>query len=144
MLSPTQRLPSLERLIEQRSYFVIHAPPQTGKTTAMMALAKQLTESSRFVALIVSVEVGAAFPHDPGKAELAILGTWRESAQFYLPTDLQPPPWVESAAGQQIQASLRVWAEASPRPLVIVNGGGTLEREYAVSWVVISLKMEKY
>ncbi len=85
----------------------------------MMALAKQLTESGRFVALIVSVEVGAAFPHDPGKAELAILGTWRESAQFYLPTDLQPPPWVESAAGQQIQASLRVWAEASPRPLVI-------------------------
>jgi IS605 OrfB family transposase len=67
----------------------------------------------------VSVEVGAAFRHDPGKAELAILGTWRESAQFYLPTDLQPPPWVESAAGQQIQASLRVWAEASPRPLVI-------------------------
>jgi hypothetical protein len=79
ILSPIQRLPSLERLIEQRSYFVIHAPRQTGKTTAMMALAKLLTESGRFVALIVSVEVGAAFPHDPGKAELAILGTWRES-----------------------------------------------------------------
>jgi hypothetical protein len=33
MLLPTQRLPDLERLIEQRNYFVIHAPRQTGKTT---------------------------------------------------------------------------------------------------------------
>ena len=40
MLSPTSRLPDLEQLIEQRSYFVIHAPRQTGKTTAMLALAR--------------------------------------------------------------------------------------------------------
>ena len=73
MLSPTIRLPSLERLIQQRSYFVIHAPRQTGKTTAMLALAKQLTESGQYTAVMVSVEVGAAFQHDPGQAELAIL-----------------------------------------------------------------------
>jgi hypothetical protein len=48
MLSPTQRLPNLERLIEQRNYFVIHAPRQTGKTTAMMALAQQLTASGYY------------------------------------------------------------------------------------------------
>jgi hypothetical protein len=38
MLPPTQRLPELARLIEQRSYFVVHAPRQTGKSTAMLAL----------------------------------------------------------------------------------------------------------
>ncbi|MDJ0549889.1 MAG: ATP-binding protein, partial [Microcystis sp. M49637_WE12] len=37
MLSPTVRLPDLEDLIQQRSYFVLHAPRQTGKTTAMLA-----------------------------------------------------------------------------------------------------------
>ncbi len=36
MLPPTQRVPGLERIIEQRGYFVIHAPRQTGKTTAML------------------------------------------------------------------------------------------------------------
>ncbi|CDN15393.1 hypothetical protein RintRC_4620 [Richelia intracellularis] len=41
MLPPTVRLPNLERLIAQQSYFVIHAPRQTGKTTAMLALAQQ-------------------------------------------------------------------------------------------------------
>jgi predicted AAA+ superfamily ATPase len=61
MLSPTQRLPDLERLIDQRSYFVIHAPRQTGKTTAMMALAQQLTESGRYTSVMLSVELGAPF-----------------------------------------------------------------------------------
>ncbi len=74
MLSPTTRLPNLEHLIEQRSYFVIHAPRQTGKTTAMLALAQQLTNSGRYAAVMVSAEVGAPFSHDPGAAENAILG----------------------------------------------------------------------
>lgn len=119
MLSPTQRLPDLERFIVQENYFVIHAPRQTGKTTAMIALAKELIDSGQYVAVMVSVEVGAAFPHDPGKAELAILGAWREAAQFYLPPDLQPPPWPDAEAGTLIQASLRAWSEALTRPLVI-------------------------
>ena len=74
MLSPTSRLPDLEQLIEQESYFVIHAPRQTGKTTAMLALAKQLTESGRYAAVMVSAEVGSPYSHDPGAAELAVLG----------------------------------------------------------------------
>jgi hypothetical protein len=119
MLPPTSRLPSLARLIEQENYFVIHAPRQTGKTTAMIALAKELTDSGRFVALMVSVEVGAAFQHDPDKAELAILGAWRESAYFYLAPELQPPPWPESNAGQRVQSALRAWTESLPQPLVL-------------------------
>ena len=43
MVSPTSRLPNLKQLISQHSYFVIHAPRQTGKTTAMLALAEELT-----------------------------------------------------------------------------------------------------
>lgn len=44
LLPATRRLPDLERLITQQNYFVIHAPRQVGKTTAMLALAKQLIE----------------------------------------------------------------------------------------------------
>jgi hypothetical protein len=39
MLSPLNRLPQVENLVAQQNYFVIHAPRQTGKTTAMLALA---------------------------------------------------------------------------------------------------------
>jgi ATPase family associated with various cellular activities (AAA) len=120
MLSPTTRLPNLVRLIEQRSYFVIHAPRQTGKTTAMLALAKQLTESGRYTAVMVSAEVGASFSHDPIAAELPILDSWWTSARFDLPTDLHPPDsWGEAQPGRKIQGALQTWAKASPRPLVL-------------------------
>ncbi len=120
MLPPTVRLPDLSRLIEQRSYFVIHAPRQTGKTTAMLALAKQLTLSGRYTAVMVSVEVGAPFSDDPGAAELAILGAWRDTIADSLPQDMQPPTWVYAEPGQRIRANLRLWAQASERPLVLL------------------------
>jgi type II secretory pathway predicted ATPase ExeA len=119
MLSPTNRLPSLERSIAQENYFVIHAPRQTGKTTAMLSLASELTNSGRYTAVMVSAEVGAAFIHDPGAAELAILGSWRDTIAIRLSKELQPPTWVEGEPGQRIKASLQAWAKASSRPLVI-------------------------
>ena len=120
MLSPLERLPNLKRLVDQRGYFVIHAPRQTGKTTAMLALAQQLTESGQYTAIMVSAEVGAAFPNDIAGTERAILQSWRNQAENRLPPDLQPPTWPETATGQQIQAALQAWARASPRPLVVL------------------------
>lgn len=120
MLSPTQRLPNLERLIEQRSYFVIHAPRQTGKTTAMMALAQQLTESGRYTSVLLSVELGAPFKDAPSTAEAAIISSWQRAARVYLPSELRPPDWTETQTGQRIEAALGQWAETSPRPLVIL------------------------
>lgn len=40
MLSPLRRLPHLRELIDDESYFVIHAPRQIGKTTAPQGRAK--------------------------------------------------------------------------------------------------------
>ncbi len=68
MLPPLDRLPGVERIIDQQGYFVIHAPRQTGKTTAMLALGKELTALGRYVSVMVSVEVGAPFSNDPGAA----------------------------------------------------------------------------
>ncbi|MEG4533668.1 ATP-binding protein [Microcoleus sp. D2_18a_D3] len=118
-LSPTVRLPSLERLIAQRNYFVIHAPRQVGKTTAMLALAKQLTESGQYTAVMLSVEVGAPFSQDIAGAEDAILGAWRRAISIRLPPELQPPAWPSSEPGQQIGDVLSLWTQSSPRPLVV-------------------------
>ncbi len=45
MLPTSTRLPELRRLIDQKLYFVIHAPHQVGKTTMMLQLAQALTLS---------------------------------------------------------------------------------------------------
>ncbi|MBT9316251.1 ATP-binding protein [Leptothoe spongobia] len=134
MLSPLARVPQLEQLITQQGYFVIHAPRQTGKTTAMLALAQQLTASGNYTAIMVSAEVGAVFPHDPGAAELALLGSWRDRAENHLPPELHPPIWPEAAPGQRIQASLRAWSRASKRPLVIfIDEIDSLQNETLIS-----------
>ncbi|WP_414566536.1 MULTISPECIES: AAA-like domain-containing protein [unclassified Anabaena] len=120
-LSATNRLSDLSMLIEQESYFVLHAPRQTGKTTAMLALAQQLTDTGRYAAVMVSVEVGSAFNHDPGAAELAILGTWYDTISIRLSNELQPPvkQWQKEEPGNRIKAFLQGWAKALPRPLVV-------------------------
>ncbi|TAF09321.1 MAG: ATP-binding protein [Nostocales cyanobacterium] len=118
-ISATSRLPDLSILIEQESYFVLHAPRQTGKTTAMLSLAKQLTDTGNYAAVMVSAEVGSAFNHDPDAAELAILGIWRNTIEDSLPTELQPQTWVYNVPGQRIAENLRAWSRAINRPIVL-------------------------
>ena len=113
------RLPQVRGLIDQKLYFVLHAPRQVGKTTTLLGLGRELTAEGKHVALLVSMEQGSAFPDDPGAAELAILGSWRRAAKAQLPPELQPPPWPTAEPGDRIGAALSAWTEAAPRPLVL-------------------------
>ena len=56
MLPAAERLPGVRGVIDQKIYFVLHAPRQTGKTTAVMELARQLTAEGRYTALLVTME----------------------------------------------------------------------------------------
>jgi hypothetical protein len=136
MIGATSRLPldAIDRLIEDENYFVLHAPRQVGKTTAMLALANSLTASGRYAALMVSAEIGAPFSDDPGAAESAILGQWRNHARKALPPELHPPIWPDSPPGQRIHAALSTWAEAIDRPLVLfIDEIDTLRNEALLS-----------
>ncbi len=119
MLPPMARLQDVMQLIEQSRYFVVHGPRQTGKTTALRALAQELTASGQYVTVLVSMETGAPFSDDIGAAELTILDDWRRKTNHNLPADLLPPPWPDAPPGGRIGAALQAWAEASPRPHVI-------------------------
>lgn len=116
MLPSLERLPSVTRIIEQEGYFVIHAPRQTGKTTAMLTLAQQLTAQGKYAALMVSTEVGAAYSQTPDKAAVAILRAWSDAATFWLPLELHPPNWSDCGS---IGQALRQWASQCSRPIVL-------------------------
>lgn len=47
MLPAMRRLPEVQRLIAQKGYFVVHAPRQMGKTTALLSLAQELNAAGR-------------------------------------------------------------------------------------------------
>ncbi|NCS48510.1 MAG: ATP-binding protein, partial [Microcystis aeruginosa BK11-02] len=94
---------------------------QTGKTTAMLALAQQLTNTGNYAAVMVSVEVGSAFNHDHSAAELAILRAWYNTINIRLPKELQPPvkQWQQEEPGNRINDFLTAWAKSLNRPLVL-------------------------
>jgi type II secretory pathway predicted ATPase ExeA len=119
MLPPARRVPEVHELVDRRSYFVIHAPRQSGKTTALRALAAELTAEGRYAAAVVSTEGGAPFGDDPGAAEGAFLGSFRVRVRAQLPPELQPPPWPAAEPGHRVGAALAAWAEACPRPIVL-------------------------
>jgi len=119
MLSASARLPEVLRLVEQQSYFVLHAPRQSGKTTVMLALACELTASGRYAAVLVSAEVGAPFQDAPDRAEQALLNAWHEDLRYQLPADLFLAQWPPAVPGRHIGAALGAWASSCVRPVVI-------------------------
>jgi hypothetical protein len=57
MLPAVERLPGARLRVERRQYFIVHAPRQTGKTTTLAALARELTQEGKHVALHDRVEL---------------------------------------------------------------------------------------
>ena len=56
MLPATERLPEVPSLIRKELYFVIHAPRQSGKTTALKQLVRDINGSGERVAMYCSLE----------------------------------------------------------------------------------------
>ena len=94
MLPATARLPGVMPLIRQQNYFVLHAPRQTGKTTALLTLAQELTAEGTYTAVLVSMEAGAPYGDDPGAAEDAIPEKLASAQPLAASADLQfLPAW---------------------------------------------------
>lgn len=120
MLPPERRSPGLRQLIEQKLYFVVHAPRQTGKTTCLRALAQALTAEGSHAALLTSCEVGQAAGGDVERGVAAVLDVLRISAENHLPEELRPPK-VDPAipAESRLLDLLSRWSRQCPRPVAL-------------------------
>ncbi len=161
MIPATRRLADehVMRLIEQQSYFVLHAPRRVGKTTAVLELARNLTGSGKYMAARVSMEVGRGLTGDLGAAERAILHDWRADLEFQLPNELLPAEWhgqkphgqkphrrfncrmsccrrsgLKPPRGDKSEPRWRPGRQSSPRPLVVfLDEIDALEDEILIS-----------
>jgi ABC-type cobalamin/Fe3+-siderophores transport system ATPase subunit len=77
MLPAIDRLPEARQLAERGQYFIIHAARQSGKTTLLRALAREINAEGRHYALYCSLETMQGFEDaDRGmKRILALLRT---------------------------------------------------------------------
>ena len=135
MIDPIARVGDFQTLLEQKAYFVIHAPRQSGKTTLLEVLAKRLTREGKYCALRVSCEMGQPFGNEVGAAELAVLERMKRGAQNHLPPELCPQiPWPAAPEGTQLFAALSAWSQSCPRPLVIFFDGSN-------TWLRVKLNL---
>lgn len=129
MIDPLNRidLESIESLIAEKRYFVLHAPRQTGKTTCLLALMHHLNAQSQYRALYVNVEAAQAARGNVEAGIAAICNAFVRAAEDYL-GDTQPKVWLRStgqheAALDRFTSILATWSKNDPagqnRPAVL-------------------------
>jgi hypothetical protein len=115
------RLPEVHRLVAAQAWFVLHAPRQVGKTTAMRALAQELTASGDYAALWATCEAGEPYRDDPAAAERIVVSDILRKAESYLPAELRPPaPPAGAGAGNFLSEFIHYWCRTCPRPVVLL------------------------
>ncbi|HMV68370.1 MAG TPA: AAA-like domain-containing protein [Myxococcota bacterium] len=121
MLAPERRLDDLGTLVARQQYFVLHAPRQLGKTTAMRALTARL-RGQGYVALTASLETAQGV-EAVGDAERLWIEAVAFAAEFELPEPHRPPPFdavARHAPGARFVQWLRLWCVAVQLPVVLV------------------------
>ena len=124
-------VPPLERvdldqlldMIRNKRYFVLHAPRQTGKTSALIALCDLLNRGSDFRCVHTNVEVGQAAREDTTRAIRAILSRLASRARLLGDEFLHnawPDILAESGPDDALSEALTSWSLADPKPLVLL------------------------
>lgn len=112
------------RLIEQKKYFMLHAPRQVGKTTCLLALMDYLNREGRYRCLYANVEVAQSARGDVQRGMPAILGEVATRAAHLLndPFLVQQWPAMLAQSGEHgaLNALLTLWAKQSPQPVVLL------------------------
>ncbi|MXY99222.1 ATP-binding protein [Candidatus Poribacteria bacterium] len=125
-IPPLERLNFVEvrRLIRDKRYFVLHAPRQTGKTSALLALRDLLNAEDTYRCVYVNVEAGQAAREDVEQVTRTFLGELAVRASLTLNDEFLLNIWSGILAEFGPHAALRValtrWAQADSKPLVLL------------------------
>ncbi len=117
-------LDDLLLLIRQEKYFVLHAPRQTGKTSALFALRAQLNASGEFRCVYANIEAAQTAREDVARAMRGILAELQLAAVDALGDEslaaLCSGVLEEAGPDSALRVVLARWAAADPKPLVLL------------------------
>jgi hypothetical protein len=125
-LNPLQRikLDELESLIQQERYFILHAPRQTGKTSALLALMRYLNAQGTYYALYVNVEIAQSAREDVGRAMRGIAHHFMGELQSLFPDQSLLANWQtllqEAGPEDAAHTLLSTLCRTLDRPLVLL------------------------
>ena len=113
-------------LVRTARYFVLHAPRQTGKTSALLELQDLLNGGTEgdYRCVYINVEAGQAAREDTARAMRAILAEVALRARLVLRDRMLDEVWPEVLDRVGPDGALKEllvdWALADPRPLVLL------------------------
>ncbi|MDM8536653.1 AAA-like domain-containing protein [Desulfobacterales bacterium HSG17] len=124
-LPPLERfdLEELLQLIDQKKYFVLHAPRQTGKTSCLLALMKKLNEEGKYKCLYFNMEKAQSAREDVKRGMRTIIGEIALRAKIFLkddfPSDNRKEMLELSGEDGALNEMLTHWSAQSEKPLVL-------------------------
>ncbi|MCP5053975.1 MAG: ATP-binding protein, partial [bacterium] len=90
MVDPVKRLTEIETLIDDKLYFTLHAPRQTGKTTCLHALARKLNSEKKYTTLVVSFEQAGYETITEERANVTLINCVYHASCLQLPENERP------------------------------------------------------
>ena len=118
-------LDELLGLVRAKRYFVLHAPRQTGKTSALIALRDLLNrgEAGDFRCVSANVEPAQVARDDVQRGIRAVLGSLADSALLLgddYPDRVWPDVLAKMGPETALTGLLTRWSKADPTPLVLL------------------------
>lgn len=116
----------LDALIQDREYFVLHAPRQSGKTTAIEEYIHHLNGKGPIHALYINIESAQAAREDIKTALIAILAELKSSLQNQLKEEVLTLQYIDDILNKpqlmtltSLADVLEFWTKASPNPKIL-------------------------
>jgi len=113
----------IDMLIASAKYFLLHAPRQTGKTSAMLEIMERLNKEGKYNALYANIEAAQVSRNDINDGIAVVCRSIINSARIYLQEE-RLEQWLKES-GKEIEASSRLnsllayFAEISEKPIVL-------------------------
>ncbi|MFN2349989.1 MAG: AAA family ATPase, partial [Thioalkalivibrio sp.] len=112
----------LQALIEQKRYFVLHAPRQTGKTTTLLAMMEAINAQGRYACAYANIEGAQAARGNEEKGIPTICASIAGAIRHYL-KDESVFSWFNQHRDQppqdQLKQMLEHWSTCTERPTVL-------------------------
>lgn len=113
-------------LIEQEKYFVLHAPRQSGKTTAIQETARQLNVNGKYNAVYLNIESAQPARNNAKEALITIIQSLRFSILESLGDNEVTLAYFDELVRQEtpttlnaLRLALSFWAQHSAKPIVL-------------------------
>ena len=124
-IEPLQRinLDEILSLIEQKKYFVLHAPRQTGKTSYLLSLMKYLNREGKYKCLYVNIENAQAARENVGEGMREIINALAWASSLYLEDSFFEDNGQEILKKKGklgvLTELLSLWARENEKPVVL-------------------------